>query len=331
MALFSTAGRLVSARPRACEDRLSADSKSVPDAPAGNWVDRFAPPPIRPFARLARWDRPIGWWLLLLPCWWSAALAADAGGRAYPDILTIALFLVGAIAMRGAGCTYNDIVDRELDASVARTRSRPIPAGEVSVAAATAFLALQALVGLAVLLQFNGLTIWLGFGSLAVVALYPFLKRITNWPQIGLGLAFSWGALLGWTAETAAVSAAPLLLYGGCILWVMGYDTIYALQDKEDDALIGIGSTARLFGPNVGIAVAAMYAGAAVLFAAALVAAGAGWAAHLGLAAGAMQLGWQALAIRADETRALALFRSNRQFGLIVLLGLLADAAITAV
>jgi 4-hydroxybenzoate polyprenyltransferase len=308
-----------------------ADNMHIsPDAPARNWVDRFAPPFVRPYARLARWDRPIGWWLLLLPCWWSAALAADSAGRAYPAILTMALFLVGAIAMRGAGCTYNDIVDRDLDASVARTRGRPIPSGQVSVAAAALFLVAQALVGLAVLLQFNALTIWLGLGSLALVALYPFLKRVTNWPQLGLGLAFSWGALLGWTAEAAAVAAAPLLLYAGCVLWVIGYDTIYALQDKEDDALVGIGSTAQLFGRHVAGAVTAFFGGAIIVFAAALIAADAGWAAYAGLAAGAVQLGWQAWNVRgANESTALKLFRSNRAFGLIVLLGLLADTALT--
>ena len=309
---------------------MPPNANNVPDAPAGNRVDRFAPTVIRPFARLARWDRPIGWWLLLLPCWWSATLAADSSGDPYPGILNMSLFLVGAIAMRGAGCTYNDIVDRDLDASVARTQSRPIPTGQVSVIGAVLFLVAQALVGLAVLLQFNSLTIWLGLGSLVIVVLYPFSKRITNWPQIGLGLAFSWGALLGWTAEVGALTTAPILLYAGCVLWVMGYDTIYALQDKEDDALMGIGSTARLFGRNVGIAVAAMYGGAVALFAGALIAAGAGWIAYLGLGAGALQLAWQAFTIKADGAQALERFRSNRQFGLIVWLALLGDAVVTA-
>jgi 4-hydroxybenzoate polyprenyltransferase len=309
---------------------VAGNTHSVPDAPARNWVDRFAPAGVRPYARLARWDRPIGWWLLLLPCWWSATLAADAAGRAYPGVLTMVLFLVGAVAMRGAGCTYNDIVDRDLDASVTRTRSRPIPSGEVGVTAAALFLAAQSLAGLAILLQFNGLTIWLGLASLALVALYPFLKRVTHWPQIGLGLAFSWGALLGWTAEAGSVTATPLLLYAGCVLWVIGYDTIYALQDKEDDALIGIGSTAQLFGRHVAGAVAALYGGAVVLFAAAFAVAGAGWPAYAGLAAVAAQLGWQAWSVGdADEAAALKLFRSNRAFGLILLAGLLAGAVLS--
>ncbi len=310
---------------------MSDNTQSIPDAPPENWVDRFAPSAVRPYARLARWDRPIGWWLLLLPCWWSATLAAGSAGRAYPAVLTLALFLVGAVAMRGAGCTYNDIVDRDLDASVARTRGRPIPSGHVSVARAALFLAAQSLVGLAVLLQFNPLTIRLGLGSLILVALYPLLKRVTYWPQIGLGLAFSWGALVGWTAEAVSVTAAPLLLYAGCVLWVIGYDTIYALQDKEDDALIGIGSTALLFGRHVASAVSAFYGGAIILFAAAFAVADAGWAAYAGLVVGAVQLGWQAWNVGdADEAAALKLFRSNRAFGLIVLAGLLANAVLTA-
>ncbi len=308
-----------------------AADTAIPDAPRGNWVDRFAPAGLRPFARLARWDRPIGWWLLLLPCWWSATLAADSAGRSFPSVWTMVLFLIGAIAMRGGGCTYNDIVDRDLDASVARTRSRPIPSGQVTARAAAVFLVTQALVGLAVLLQFNGLTIWLGFASLGVVALYPFLKRVTNWPQIGLGLAFSWGALLGWTAETGAIAAAPLLLYAGGILWTIGYDTIYAIQDIEDDALIGVHSTARLFGARVGMAVALFYLGAIILFGAALAAAGAGAAAYAGLTLGAGQLGWQAWRTgSADSALALRLFRSNRLFGLVLLAGLIADAVLTA-
>ncbi len=242
------------------------------------------------------------------------------------------LFLIGAIAMRGAGCTYNDIVDRDLDAAVARTRSRPIPSGQVTVRVAAIFLLLQALVGLAVLLQFNSLTIWLGLGSLGVVALYPFLKRVTNWPQLGLGLAFSWGALVGWTAEAGAFAAAPFLLYAGGILWTIGYDTIYAVQDIEDDALVGVHSTARLFGPRVGIAVALFYAAAVILLFAAFVAASVEWLAYIGLALGAVQLAWQASkAGSADSPTALRLFRSNRTFGLIVLAGLIADALVTAV
>lgn len=310
---------------------MPSQQDQIPDAPDGNWVDRYLPEPLRPFARLARWDRPIGWWLLLLPCWWSSALAADSIDKSFPSGAALALFLVGAITMRGAGCTYNDIVDRDLDIAVARTRARPIPSGQVTLAAAALFLIVQLVVGLVVLLQFNSFTIWLGFGSLMLVALYPFLKRVTNWPQIGLGLAFSWGALLGWTAETGSLAAAPLFLYAGGILWTIGYDTIYAIQDIEDDGLIGVRSTALLFGSRVRIAVAMFYAGAVILFATALALAGAEWAAFAGLAVGFVQLAWQASRISpTDSSGALALFRSNRTFGLILFIGIVADSLITA-
>jgi 4-hydroxybenzoate polyprenyltransferase len=310
---------------------MRSEDEGVPDAPRGNWVDRYAPRTVRVYGRLARWDRPIGWWLLLLPCWWSATLAADAAGRSFPDPVILLLFLVGAIAMRGTGCTYNDIVDRDLDAGVARTRSRPIPSGAVTVRAAALFLALQALVGLVVLLQFNPLTIVLGLASLAVVAVYPFLKRFTDFPQLGLGLAFSWGALLGWTAETGAFSAAAFALYAGSVAWTIGYDTIYALQDKEDDALMGVRSTARLFGPRAPLAVAVCYVAAVLLFGLALALAGAGWPAYVGLGLAAAHLAWQVTRIEiADPALALRLFRSNRGFGLVIWAGLVASAALTA-
>ena len=220
---------------------MSRAAGSVADA-TGNWVDTLAPAWTRPYLRLARLDRPIGSWLLLLPCWWSSALAAVAAHRPEPSFAHLALFFVGAFAMRGAGCTWNDIVDRDLDRSVERTRSRPIPSGQVSVFGAAIFLVLQALVGLAVLLAFNVFTIALGVASLAIVAVYPFMKRITYWPQIVLGLAFSWGALMGWAAFFGRLGLPALLLYGGSIAWVIGYDTIYAHQDRDDDALIGVKS-----------------------------------------------------------------------------------------
>src|SRR6476661_782326 len=221
----------------------------VADA-TGNWVDQSAPQWARPYLRLTRLDRPIGWWLLLLPCWWSAALAAGARGAWGPDPWYIVLLLIGAIVMRGAGCTWNDLVDRDIDGRVERTRSRPIPSGQISVKAATVFLVVQALVGLLVLLQFNTFAIWTGIASLAVVAIYPFMKRITYWPQIFLGLAFSWGALMGWAGAFARLDAPAFLLYAGSIAWVIHYDTIYALQDREDDALAGLKSTALLFAEN---------------------------------------------------------------------------------
>src|SRR5690606_1265979 len=202
-------------------------------------------------------DRPIGWKLLLWPCWWSAALAASAGaepGASLASVLPspwhLVLFLIGAIAMRGAGCTYNDLVDQDIDDKVERTRSRPLPSGQVTRLQAWAFLVTQALAGLAVLLQFNAFAVIVGIGSLLVVAIYPFAKRFTDWPQFFLGLAFSWGALMGWAAHFGSLNLAALLLYFGSILWVIGYDTIYAHQDKEDDALVGVRSTARLFAEN---------------------------------------------------------------------------------
>src|SRR5215213_4477199 len=212
----------------------------------GNWVDSRAPAWARAYLRLARLDRPIGSWLLLLPCWWSAGLAAVAAREAV-NIWHVLLFFIGAFAMRGAGCTWNDVVDRDIDARVERTRSRPIPSGQVTVKEAMVFMGLQGLIGLMVLLQFNHFTIAVGIASLAVVAVYPFMKRITYWPQIVLGLAFSWGALMGWPALFGRLDWPALVLYAGAIAWVIGYDIIYAHQDREDDALIGIKSTAILF------------------------------------------------------------------------------------
>jgi 4-hydroxybenzoate polyprenyltransferase len=297
----------------------------VADAVRGHWADRFIPVGWRPYARMARLERPIGWWLLLWPCWWSSALATDAAGQ-WPNIWHLVLFLVGAVAMRGAGCTYNDIVDRDLDAQVARTRSRPIPSGRVSVRNARLFLVAQALVGLVVLLQFNGFAVMLGVLSLVTVAIYPFMKRITDWPQASLGLAFSWGALMGWAAIFGRLDWAPVVLYVGAILWTIGYDTIYAHQDKEDDALIGVRSTARLFGARTKPLLIAFYGGATVLFAVAWALAGAGWLAYLGLAAGALHLAWQVRTLAIDDPdNCLRLFRSNRDYGWIVFAGLIAD------
>jgi 4-hydroxybenzoate polyprenyltransferase len=297
----------------------------------GNWVDTRAPVWLRPYLRLSRFDRPIGSWLLLMPCWWSAALAAGISGRPGALPLTVALFFIGAFVMRGAGCTWNDITDRDLDAKVERTRSRPIPAGQVGVARAMAFLVLQALVGLAVLLQFNRFAILTGIASLAVVAIYPFMKRITWWPQVVLGLAFSWGALMGFAVEFARLDAVALLLYAGSISWVIGYDTIYAHQDVEDDALIGIKSTARLFATNTKPALAAFYALAVVLIGGALWLAAAHWPAWLGLAAFAAHLVWQINRLElGNSPLCLTLFRSNRDAGLLLFAGLLADAVLRA-
>src|SRR5262245_37465551 len=225
---------------------MSGAAGRVADS-TGNWVDSLAPAWTRPYLRLARLDRPIGSWLLLLPCWWSAGLAA-VGAHQPVDLWHLLLFFIGAFAMRGAGCTWNDIVDRDLDRQVERTRSRPIPSGQVTVTGAAVFLVVQALIGLSVLLQFNRFAVATGIASLAIVAIYPFMKRITYWPQIALGFAFSWGALMGWAAAFGRLDFPAYLLYAGAIAWVIGYDTIYAHQDREDDALIGVKSTARLFG-----------------------------------------------------------------------------------
>jgi 4-hydroxybenzoate polyprenyltransferase len=300
--------------------------QSVADAPAGNWVDRSAPDWLKPYARLARWDRPIGFWLLFWPCGYALGLAAVATGQAF-DWLALILFFVGAVAMRGAGCTFNDIVDKDIDLKVARTRLRPVPSGQVSRVQAAMFLVLQALVGLFVLLQFNQPTIMLGLASLVLVAIYPFMKRITWWPQFFLGLAFSWGALVGWTSQTAAISLPPLVLYAGCILWVIGYDTIYALQDVEDDALIGVRSTARLFGRRLRGMVALFYAGAVVLWAVAAFLVGAGLPFVLGMAAVIALLTWQVITLDARVAdNALARFKANHWVGVALTATLLLES-----
>jgi 4-hydroxybenzoate polyprenyltransferase len=302
----------------------------VADA-TGNWVDTRAPQWSRPYLRLSRLDRPIGSWLLLMPCWWSAALAAGIVQDINPLPLVVALFFVGAFAMRGAGCTWNDITDRNLDALVERTRSRPIPAGQVSVPQASVFLVVQALIGLAVLVQFNRFAILTGIASLAIVAVYPFMKRITWWPQVVLGLAFSWGALMGFAVTLSQIDATAILLYAGSIAWVIGYDTIYAHQDVEDDALIGVKSTALLFGARTHWALVIFYGLAAILIGAALARAGSGVFAWLGLLAFAAHLVWQIRRLRiGDPALCLRIFKSNRDAGLLLFAGLLVDAVIKA-
>jgi 4-hydroxybenzoate polyprenyltransferase len=294
----------------------------------GNWVDGLAPVWMRPYLRLARLDRPIGSWLLLIPCWWSSGLAA-IHAHELVDIRHVGLFFIGAFAMRGAGCTWNDIVDRDLDARVERTRSRPIPSGQVSLPAAAVFLVLLALIGLAVLLSFNRFTILVGLASLGVVAVYPFMKRITYWPQIVLGLAFSWGALMGWPALFGRLDLPAYLLYAGAIAWVIGYDTIYAHQDREDDALIGIKSTALLFGKRTRPMLALFYALAVLLIASAGFSAGAGLLYSLGLFAFAAHLAWQVCSLDIDDPGScLKVFKSNRDAGLLLFAGMVLDAAV---
>ncbi len=307
------------------------DTGPVADAVKQHWVDTRLPAGLRPYARLARWERPIGWWLLLWPCFWSAALAAVAGGKAWPDPWHMVLFFIGAVAMRGAGCTYNDLVDVDIDSKVERTRSRPIPAGQVSRLQAKIFLVVQALIGLAVLLQFNTYTIWLGIASMLPVAVYPFMKRITNWPQLFLGFAFSWGALMGWAAAFGSLSWSPVFLYIGGICWTIGYDTIYAHQDKEDDALVGVKSTARLFDEHTKPALILLYSCATALFFLAAIFADAGPAAFIGILAGVIHLGWQIVVLDIDDgDQCLQLFRSNGTYGWILFFGFFADALIGA-
>jgi 4-hydroxybenzoate polyprenyltransferase len=294
----------------------------------GNWVDRSAPAWARPYLRLGRLDRPIGAWLLLLPCWWSVGLAAVRAAQAV-DLWHVTLFFIGAFAMRGAGCTWNDIVDRDLDARVERTRSRPIPSGQVGVLAAGAFLLLQAGLGFVVLLQFNRFTVLTGLASLGVVAIYPFMKRVTYWPQIVLGLAFSWGALMGWPATFGRLDPPALWLYAGAICWVIGYDTIYAHQDREDDAFIGIKSTALLFGTRTKPMLAVFFVAAVALIGWAGWSAGAGVVFGLGLAVFAVHLAWQIRRLDIDDPAlCLALFKSNRDAGLILFAALVLDAEI---
>jgi 4-hydroxybenzoate polyprenyltransferase len=308
-----------------------APAATVADAVGGHWADRWLPDPFKPYARLARLERPIGWWLLLWPCWWSAALAAIAAGERWPNPWHLVLFMIGAIVMRGAGCTYNDIVDRDIDAEVARTRSRPIPAGQVGVGQAKLFMIALSLVGFLVLIQFNWFSIALGIASLGIVAIYPFMKRFIDWPQLVLGFAFSWGALMGWAAVFGRLDGAPVALYVGAVLWTIGYDTIYAHQDKEDDAIVGVRSTARLFGERTRPALVLFYGGAVALMGIALGLVGAGPAAWLGLALFAAHCGWQVATLRIeDPDRCLMLFRSNRDAGWLFFLGLVADAALRA-
>lgn len=304
-------------------------ASSVPDARAGNWVDRYAPSSAQPYLRLARFDRPIGAWLLLFPCWWAQALAELASGHSRPNLWFLFLFLIGAFVMRGAGCAYNDIVDRDIDASVARTQGRPIPSGQITVWQAAVFMACLCLLGLAVLLQFNTVTVWLAIGSLALVAVYPFMKRLTYWPQVVLGLTFKWGALVGWTAVRGTLDWPALALYAGSVLWTIGYDTIYAHQDKEDDLALGLKSTAIRFGPATKPWVAGIYAGAVALWCLAAWSAGAGPGTATGLVIAGLCLAWQVVTLdTAEPANCLARFKSNRIVGWLFFLGIATDMAL---
>ena len=292
------------------------------DIPRRGWVARL-PGWAQPYARLARLDRPIGTWLLLFPCWWGLALA---GSR---DLFLYLLFAVGAVVMRGAGCTINDIIDRDLDGRVARTADRPLPSGAVTLAGAFAFLALELLLGLGILLLLKPLAIWLGLLSLVIVATYPLMKRITWWPQIFLGLAFNWGVLMGWATVRETLTAAPLLLYLAGIFWTLGYDTIYAHQDKEDDARIGIKSTALRLGAQSRRWIAGFYAAMVLLMLAAAALVGTLWMALPLLLLAALHAGWQVWKIDFDDPRdCLAMFRANRVIGWLVLGAYLVETAL---
>ena len=309
---------------------MEAQSTRIPDAAPGNWVDRYAPASWQPYLKLARFDRPIGAWLLLFPCWWSLALAELEEGAAFPDPWYLFLFAVGAFVMRGAGCTYNDIVDRNYDARVARTASRPIPSGQVTPVQAFVFAVLLSLTGLVVLLQFNSFTIWLGICSLGLVAIYPFMKRFTYWPQLILGLTFKWGALVGWASVKGSLDWPAFALYAGCVLWTMGYDTIYAHQDKEDDALLGLKSTALRFGEATQAWVGAFYGGALVLWALAGVLVGCHLILLFALALVSLQMTWQVATLdTADAQNCLRRFRSNADVGWAVFFALAADSLLS--
>ncbi|NVJ68825.1 MAG: 4-hydroxybenzoate octaprenyltransferase [Alphaproteobacteria bacterium] len=299
------------------------DVVQTADAVQGSFVYRHAPKALRPYLKLARMDRPVGTWLLLWPCLWSTLLAAD-GHVTVEHLYLMALFAIGALTMRGAGCTYNDIVDRDFDGAVERTKSRPIPAGEVTIKQAWGFLVFQCLIGFAVLIQLNMFAILVGLGSLVLVAIYPFMKRITYWPQAWLGLTFNWGALVGWAAVRGSMDWPAILLYAGGLFWTLGYDTAYAHQDKEDDALIGVKSTALALGKKTKPALSLFYG----LFIFALL--GAGILANLGiiyypvLALAGLHLAAQVRRIDIDDAAScLEVFRSNIAFGWIVLLALL--------
>ena len=307
-------------------------ASAISDAGAGNWVDRFAPAWLVPYLRLARADRPIGFFLLALPCFWSVALAARSLNEPYPNPRLLVLFAVGALVMRAAGCTYNDLIDRDIDAQVARTRGRPLPSGQVSVRGAIVFMLALCLVGFAVLLSFNSFTVWLGLGVLPIVALYPFVKQFSYWPQAVLGLAFNWGALLGWASVLGRLDWPAIVLYAGAVAWTIGYDTIYAHQDREDDGLLGLKSTALRFGQATRTWLILLYAIAWLAITAAGVMAHAGTAFLLGMVAAGAHLAWQVATLNIDDPEnCLKRFRSNRDFGALVLGAILIDMALATI
>jgi 4-hydroxybenzoate polyprenyltransferase len=292
-------------------------------------VDRFCPVWTRPWLRLSRADRPIGTWLLLIPCWWGIALAALNTGWALGDLWLIIGCTLGAFLMRGAGCTWNDYTDRHIDGQVERTRSRPLPSGQVTPNGALVWMVAQALLAFLILLTFNPTAILLGIASLVLVAVYPFAKRFTWWPQLFLGLAFNYGVLLMWAAKTGGLSLPPIYLYFAGVVWTLHYDTIYAHQDREDDALIGVRSTALLFGEGTH-QMLWLFSGGVLIFAAlAVLIAGGGLIALIGAVGFAVHMAWQIRSLDIDDpTQCLALFRANRAAGLVLLAGMVIDTVI---
>lgn len=301
---------------------MTLNLDSFTDITTDGWLERKAPPHWHPYMRLMRLDRPIGAWLLLLPGLWSIALSATFWRGLWLSLL----FAIGAVIMRGAGCVVNDILDRDYDRAVERTAARPLASGEVSLGQALLFLAALLLAGLLILLTFNHFAFWLGAASLLLVFPYPLMKRFTNWPQAWLGLTFNWGALLGYAAVIGHLSIKPILLYLGGICWTLGYDTIYALQDIEDDAVVGIRSTALHFGADTPVWLMRFYSAALALFALAGLVAGLRLVFILGILAAGAHLAWQVRTLRMDDPAdCLAKFKSNRIFGLIIWAAIILD------
>lgn len=302
---------------------------SASDIHQGDWVDRWFPANLRPYLRLARLDRPIGTWLLLLPCWWSIALATMPGH--WPSLWLLVIFAIGAIVMRGAGCTINDMADRDIDGKVARTAVRPLASGALSLRQAWQFLGLQLLIGLVVLLSLPGTAIWLGLASLSLVVIYPFMKRITWWPQVVLGLAFNWGAWMGWAAVRHEVGSPSLPLYIAGICWTLVYDTIYAHQDKQDDLQVGVKSTALRFGGDTKTWLTGFAIAQILLTAIAFNAASLAWPAYLLLLPAAGHLAWQISSVDLDDPKdCLAKFKSNRNLGLLLFVGIMLGKLLAA-
>ena len=305
---------------------MPSDSANSP-APSMGWIDACAPRATRPWLHLARADKPIGFWLLMWPCWWSTALASDG----WPDPVLLGLFLIGAIVMRTAGCVINDIMDRDFDAQVERTKTRPLASGAISLTGALIYLVLMLLAGLAVLVQLDRAAILIGAASLGLVGLYPYMKRITYWPQLFLGLTFNWGALVGWAAVRGDLSLTPLLLYAGCVCWTVGYDTIYAHQDKADDIRIGVKSTALALGDRTKPVVALFYG----VFLTGLIAAGAtvglAWPFYAALVAASAHLVWQVTTAELNTpTSCMKRFVSNGQVGFLVFVAIVLGQIIAA-